>query len=61
MRGIGSSELRVTSHPQGSPKTGHPELIEQGLGHGRNAMAIWQDLFSDHGFPHGYQTVKCLR
>ncbi len=32
MRGIGSSELRVTSHPQGSPKTGHPELIEQGLG-----------------------------
>jgi hypothetical protein len=21
-------------------------------------MAIWQDLVSDHGFPHGYQTVK---
>jgi hypothetical protein len=21
-------------------------------------MAIWQDLISDHGFPHGYQTVK---
>jgi len=34
------------------------ELIEQGLGRGRNAMAIWQDLVSDHGFPHGYQTVK---
>ena len=33
-------------------------LIEQGLGRGRNAMAIWQDLVSDHGFPHGYQTVK---
>src|SRR3984885_7693389 len=32
--------------------------IEQGLGRGRNAMAIWQDLVSDHGFPHGYQTVK---
>src|SRR5271157_430022 len=34
------------------------ELIEQGLGRGRNAMAIWQDLVSDHGFPHAYQTVK---
>ena len=33
-------------------------LIEQGLGRGRNAMAIWQDLVSDHNFPHGYQTVK---
>src|SRR6201993_1569232 len=33
-------------------------LIEQGLGRGRNAMAIWQDLVSDHGFPHSYQTVK---
>jgi hypothetical protein len=35
-----------------------PLKIEQGLGRGRNAMAIWQDLVSDHGFPHGYQTVK---
>src|SRR5208282_1443455 len=34
------------------------ELIEQGLSRGRNAMAIWQDLVSDHGFPHAYQTVK---
>src|SRR5712692_6830727 len=34
------------------------ELIEQGLGRGRNAMAIWQDLVSDHGFAGGYQTVK---
>ncbi|MGA7421261.1 MAG: IS21 family transposase [Candidatus Sulfotelmatobacter sp.] len=33
-------------------------LIEQGRSRGRNAMAIWQDLVSDHGFPHGYQTVK---
>jgi transposase len=34
------------------------ELIERGLGMGRNAMAIWQDLVSDQAFPHGYQTVK---
>src|SRR5258706_4968018 len=34
------------------------ELIEQGLDRGRNAMAIWQDLVSDHGFAGGYQAVK---
>jgi hypothetical protein len=34
------------------------DLIEQGLGRGRNAMAIWQDLVCDHGFPGGYETVK---
>ena len=34
------------------------ELIEQALGRDRNAMAIWQDLVSYHGFPGGYQTVK---
>ena len=33
-------------------------LIEQGLSRGRNAMAIWQDLVSDHGLPSGYQSVK---
>jgi len=31
------------------------ELIEQGLGRGRNAVAIWQDLVSDHGFPRRYR------
>jgi transposase len=52
-----------------SPPTGNPqratsacepyrELIQQGLSRDRNAMAIWQDLVSDHGFPHGYQSVK---
>ena len=34
------------------------ELIEQGLARGRNAMAIWQDLVSDHGFVAGYQSVR---
>jgi hypothetical protein len=34
------------------------ERIEIGLGRGRNAMAIWQDLVSDHGFAGGYQAVK---
>jgi hypothetical protein len=34
------------------------EWIEQGLGRGHNAKAIWQDLVSDHGFPSSYQAVK---
>jgi transposase len=34
------------------------EEIESGLSRGRNAMAIWQDLVSQHGFDHSYQSVK---
>ena len=34
------------------------ELIEAGLQRGRNAMAIWQDLVTDQGFAHSYQSVK---
>src|ERR1700730_3777333 len=34
------------------------EAIELGLNRGRNAMAIWQDLVTEHGFEHGYQSVK---
>ena len=46
--------------PDRSPSACEPyrELIEQGLARGRNAMALWQDLVSDHGFAGGYQTVK---
>jgi len=34
------------------------DLIELGLQRGRNAMAIWQDLVTEHGFAHSYQSVK---
>jgi len=34
------------------------DTIELGLGQGRNAMAIWQDLVSQNGFSGGYETVK---
>jgi hypothetical protein len=34
------------------------EIIELGLSRDRNAMAIWQDLVSDYGFPGGYQSVR---
>jgi len=34
------------------------DVIELGLNRGRNAMAIWQDLVTEHSFEHGYQSVK---
>ena len=34
------------------------EAIELGLSHGRNAMAIWQDLVADHGIRVGYLSVQ---
>ena len=34
------------------------EVIELGFRRGRNAMAIWQDLVDQHGFPGGYQSVR---
>jgi transposase len=34
------------------------DIIELGLGRGRNAMAIWQDMVTDHGFSGAYNTVK---
>ena len=46
------------SLPSASDCEPYRRLIEQGLGRGRNAKAIWQDLVSDHGFACGYQTVK---
>jgi transposase len=34
------------------------ELIVEALGHGRNAVAMWQDLVDDHGFPARYASVR---
>jgi transposase len=34
------------------------ETIERGLGRGRNAVAIWQDLVTEYGFSAGYESVK---
>jgi hypothetical protein len=36
------------------------QAIELGLSHGRNAMAIWQDLVADHGFQAGYAALNYL-
>jgi hypothetical protein len=64
-----ANEVTTDLNPPISPPAGNQnrvvsacepfrEWIEQGLVRCRNAMAIWQDLVSDRGFPHGYQTVK---
>jgi transposase len=48
--------------PERSPRAtfceGYREQIELDLGRGRNAMAIWQDLVTDHGFAGSYESVK---
>jgi len=37
--------------PSASAREAYREIIEAGLERGRNAMAIWQDLATEHGFP----------
>jgi transposase len=44
--------------PTASACEPYRELIEQALTRGRNAMAIWQDLVDDHGFPGRYASVR---
>jgi transposase len=34
------------------------EIITEALARGRNAVAIWQDLVDDHGFPAQYASVR---
>jgi transposase len=50
--------IRPQRSPSASACEPYRELIELGLSRGRNAMAIWQDLVSFHGFASGYQSVK---
>jgi hypothetical protein len=59
--GVGlSGKEPENSRGTGSASTCEPyrEIIELGLSRDRNAMAIWQDLVSDHGFQGGYQSVR---
>ena len=47
-----------SSPPSSSSCEPYRETIEQALERGRNAMAIWQDLVTDHGFASSYEAVK---
>jgi transposase len=44
--------------PTASACEPYRELIEQALSRGRNAMAIYQDLVSDHGFTAKYASIR---
>ena len=44
--------------PTASACEPYRELIELALGRGRNAMAIWQDLVDQYGFPARYASVR---
>ena len=58
----------VSTDPVGPPPPGrapsasacepYRELIAAALARGRNAVAIWQDLVDDHGFPARYASVR---
>ena len=57
--GVGLSGVAAKNHSStASACEPFREAIELGLSHGRNAMAIWQDLVADHGFHAGYLTVQ---
>ena len=53
-----STDLAALAPPGRAPRAStcepYRELIVEALGRGRNAMAIWQDLVDDHGFPGRY-------
>jgi hypothetical protein len=44
--------------PSASTCEPYREIIVEALGRGRNAVAIWQDLVDDHGFPAHYSGVR---
>src|SRR3954468_4417544 len=44
--------------PSASACEPYRELIAEALTRGRNAVAIWQDLVDDHGFPARYASVR---
>src|SRR5215211_2874486 len=49
-------------HPGRAPTASacepYREIIVEALARGRNAVAIWQDLVDDHGFPARYASVR---
>jgi transposase len=50
--------LHATASPRASKSEPYREFIEEALGVGRNAMAIWQDLVDHHGFAGRYTSIR---
>jgi len=55
---LSSAPAAVPQRPSASACEPHCEAIELGLGLGRNAMAIWQDLVDQYSFASSYQSVQ---
>jgi transposase len=53
-----SATQQCSRAPSASACEPYRELIEHGLRLGRNAMAIYQDLVTDHGFAGRYNSVR---
>ena len=53
-----ASEDEPSRAPRVSACEPYRDFIVDALGRRRNAMAIWQDLVDDHGFPAGYASVR---
>ncbi len=53
-----STDPAPTRAPQASACEPHRDRIEAALKMGRNAMAIWQDLVDEVGFPARYASVR---
>jgi transposase len=59
---ISPVEVSTDTEPARAPSASaceiYREVITEALARGRNAMAIRQDLFDDHGFPARYASVR---
>jgi transposase len=53
-----ANEVSTDFSPSASACEPYREFIENSLGKGRNAMAIWQDLVDQYGFAHRYASVR---
>ena len=57
-----STDLAAAPRPGRAPSASacepYREIIAEALARGRNAVAIWQDLVDDHGFPARYASVR---
>ncbi|HYC53715.1 MAG TPA: IS21 family transposase [Candidatus Binatia bacterium] len=54
----GFPPIRPGRSPSVSASEPYRDLIEAAVRVGRDAMSTWQDLVDDHGFQHGYASVR---
>src|ERR1700716_2978563 len=57
--GVSTDPVRPPGRaPTASACEPYREIIAEALTRGRNAVAIWQDLVDDYGFPGRYASVR---